>query len=100
MSDIDTAVVDSLKVLDPRRPIREEADNIYSQQVSPVLTQKRTLAVTLNFSELLRSVKIVNRNHVPRLGGCAPDRTDWAHRGRQHFTQRCSRRSCCNFRIG
>ena len=26
MSDIDTEVVGSLKVLDPRRPIREEAD--------------------------------------------------------------------------
>jgi hypothetical protein len=26
VSDIDTAVVDSLKVLDPERPIREEAD--------------------------------------------------------------------------
>ena len=27
MSDIDTAVVDSLKVLDPKRPIREATEN-------------------------------------------------------------------------
>ena len=38
MSDIDTAVVDSLKVLDPDRPIRE-ADIAELHRTCPLLTQ-------------------------------------------------------------
>ena len=37
MSDIDTAVVDSLKALDPKRPIRE-ADSLCSLRVLSILT--------------------------------------------------------------
>ena len=33
MSDIDTAVVDSLKALDPERPIREASNNIAAQRM-------------------------------------------------------------------
>ena len=38
MSDIDTALVDSLKVLDPERPIRE-AENLGSMRVFRILTR-------------------------------------------------------------
>ena len=46
MTDIDTAVVDSLKVLDPNRPIRE-ADNggLWSAMVYPLMTHQRHGAV-------------------------------------------------------
>jgi len=40
VSDIDIAVVDSLKVLDPKRPIRE-ADIVQERAKNRFLTQKR-----------------------------------------------------------
>ena len=41
MSDIDTAAADSLKVLDPKRPIRE-ADIFTDAKLMAVLTRRRT----------------------------------------------------------
>ena len=43
MSDIDTAAADSLKVLDPKRPIREADIN---QPTSPELVETTTLTGT------------------------------------------------------
>ncbi len=43
MSDIDTVVVDSLKVLDPKRPIRE-ADMADAREFSHSLDPSPTLA--------------------------------------------------------
>ena len=43
MGDIDTAVVDSLKVLDPKRPIRE-ADSLCALRVLSILTHSRKWA--------------------------------------------------------
>ena len=45
VGDIDIAVVDSLKVLDPRRPIREAdiGQHLILQWRSPFLTPSRTV---------------------------------------------------------
>ncbi|HEX7407163.1 MAG TPA: hypothetical protein VF515_05865 [Candidatus Binatia bacterium] len=49
MSDIDTAVVDSLKVLDPKRPIRE-ADIDRRRSFAGLTTQFRRIGRYFNLS--------------------------------------------------
>jgi hypothetical protein len=46
VSDIDTVVVDSLKVLDPERPIREADKMLHAANVRfvPILLQKSQIA--------------------------------------------------------
>ena len=45
MSDIDTVVVDSLKALDPERPIREEKRTSLMRSGTSALCQKATFAL-------------------------------------------------------
>ena len=52
MSDIDTAAADSLKVLDPERPIREadmgaECENAYAVETHATLKTRRALDADL-----------------------------------------------------
>ena len=50
MSDIDTAVVDSLKALDPGRPIRE-GDKFCNASISPLSTNNRLVRAGYNYVE-------------------------------------------------
>ena len=70
MGDIDTAVVDSLKVLDPKWPIRE-ADILIVIEIK-TLSRIRLLPKVLWVSEVVSSLERADRLRSPREAGSRP----------------------------
>ena len=71
MSDTDTALVDSLKVLDPERPIREATELLRRREMTrgartghPARLQKRGLTLPIEFTKSTLRVHKLARNGI------------------------------------